>query len=226
MPIIVAIDGASRRNGKPNCLSMGTVYIHNTVSGSHQFINTAEHESTSQRGEINALLSALDRIKANGRNVSDLIMVSDSEYIYNTVTKEWYKNWANKDWVTAEGTPVKNRDQWESVAELLNSIDEQGLEVPMYHIKGHLVKITKAQGKKLFDQDFGAALYNFAKNAATVLVAERSDEAFLKALETFDKNHGFVPDDEVLVELIACNTVADVVAGYTIDELEKTLATQ
>jgi ribonuclease HI len=222
MSIIVAIDGATRRNGKPNCLSMGTVYIHNTASGSHQFINMAEYESTSQRGEINALLSALDRINLNGKKVNNLIMVSDSEYVYNTVTKEWYKNWANKAWVTAEGTPVKNRDQWEAAAILLNDIDAQDLEVPMYHIKGHLVKVTKAQGKKLFEIDFtGEALYRHVKAAATILVNEGTDETFIKALETFEKNHGFVPEGEILVELIACNTVADVMAGYAIDELDK-----
>ncbi|MNU34844.1 Ribonuclease H [compost metagenome] len=223
MAIIVAIDGASRRNGKPDCVSVGTVFIRNTVSGSNQFINTVEPESTSQRGEINALLSALDRINKNGSRVSNLIMVSDSEYIYNTVTKQWYDNWANKGWVTAEGNAVKNQDQWEAATKLLGEIDAQDIELPMYHIKGHLVNITKAQGRKLIEKfDNCQELYAFAKDAATKLVIERGyDEELIKALDTFEKNHGFLPEDDVLVELIACNTVADVVAGYTIDNLEK-----
>ncbi|MNF92909.1 Ribonuclease H [compost metagenome] len=138
------------------------------------------------------------------------------------MTKEWYKNWLNKDWVTAEGTPVKNRDMWEAAIELLGGIEAQKIELPMYHIKGHLVKITKAQGRRFLEADAnGYTLYEFAKTAAEKLVVDNSDETYLKALETFEKNHGFIPEPNVLVELIACNTVADVMAGVVIDNIEK-----
>ncbi|MNB69342.1 Ribonuclease H [compost metagenome] len=223
MAIIVAIDGASRKNGKPDCYSMGTVFIYNTSSGTKQFINTAEHESTSQRGELNGLVAALERISTRGdRITSNLIIVSDSEYLFNAVTKEWTKNWMNKGWITAEGTEVKNRDKWEAIHSLLLEIDVKDIEAPIYHIKGHLVNITKAQGRKLIEKNNNYEdLYIRAKELATKLVNDGTDEDYLKALETFEKNHGFLPSNEILVELIACNTVADVVAGYMIDQIGK-----
>ncbi|MNH30994.1 hypothetical protein D3C79_913200 [compost metagenome] len=52
---------------------------------------------------------------------------------------------------------------------------------------------------------------------------EPGNELIIKAKEVFEKNHGFLPSDEVFIELIACNTVADIYAGHIVDEADKAL---
>ena len=109
----IAIDGACRRNGSPDCVSAGACFILIEEAIEQSFISTSyETESTSQRGELCGLLLALENTV---NNPTDTVIVTDSEYIFNTITKEWVARWRSTGWLTAEGTPVKNQDLWDQI---------------------------------------------------------------------------------------------------------------
>ena len=66
--------------------------------------------------EIQASLEAMLWMKNN--NVSSSIIVTDSMYVINTMTKDWKRN--------------KNNDLWDKMDEAIN-----GLTIDWQHVKGH-----------------------------------------------------------------------------------------
>ena len=114
--LIISIDGACRRNGQPSCIASGGVYIQqvDTVGNLMDSTTRAVHEkrSTNQRGEMLALLYALEYIATATQEAQ---VITDSEYLFNAMTKNWVDSWANKGWITASGEPVKNVDIWREI---------------------------------------------------------------------------------------------------------------
>ena len=219
--MIFAIDGASRRNGKPDCLSVGSVFCI-YPDGTFGKLVTYEKGSTNQRGELTALVNALyDGLYCCRNGITEEIMlITDSEYIYNCLTKEWYVNWQIKGWVTAEGNPVKNKDLWVKATALLEHLHDGDFEVSVFHIKGHLVSVGKATVRKTIEADPSLkSLYD--------LVQQKYDEAEVKyadkfayARELFKTNHGYDAPIETFREMIVCNTIADLYAGYIADKVD------
>src|SRR5690349_13772077 len=114
--MIIAIDGACRRNGKSTCLTAGAAFIVGPEFNTLKLIH--EKGSTSQRGEMLALLTGL----SYGYDISNehVYLITDSEYIYNTISKGWINNWERKGWITSSGEPVKNQDLWKKISPILN----------------------------------------------------------------------------------------------------------
>jgi ribonuclease HI len=204
--ISIWIDGACKANGKPECISAGGLFI---VDNEMRTYARTVHElnSTSQRGEIHALIEAL--VVCNeyrNKGESDFRIVTDSEYMYNTVTKDWLSNWERKGWITANGDPVKNKDLWSIIKILLIGLPDLSL----FHIKGHCLSIGKVTGAALLATDTSgsslrAKLYEIYETAKPSRLAE--------ARELFLKNHEYeIPSEEALRELIVGNCVADFIA--------------
>ena len=133
----IAIDGACRRNGKPDCISSGACFILIEDEDTEQGFVVSSHEtnSTSQRGELQGLLLAMENVV---NSPMDTVIITDSEYLFNTVTKEWVERWKATGWLTAEGNPVKNKDLWEQIWDAYNMVRDY---VTMFHIKGHLLSV-------------------------------------------------------------------------------------
>ena len=214
--MIIAIDGACRKPGTPECFSVGA-YIAKDKSSNKIYGHGAVYElqSTGQRGEIIALLQALERCINSDKEL--IYIVSDSEYIVNCVNKEWYKNWKNKGWITAEGKEVKNKDLWEIVYDMLNILEDK--EIVVYHIKGHVFPFGKITAKKLIESDTSLqALYDAVAEKFDVEYPKRQKELDL-ACALFEKNNGISieKDSEALRELIIGNVMADLIAGAYAD---------
>lgn len=215
--IIVSIDGASRRPGNPDCSTIGVSmartedrYIHNQCY---------ETFSTSQRGELNGLIAALQLI-LTAPVVDDFYLITDSEYIFNSVSKEWYKGWQRKGWTTADGSDLKHKDAWIAVCGLMDEIDNRSIEITPYHIKGHVVSVGKATAKKLIEADETLKqLHEFVEDKYLKDIVRKPD-VYLNAVEVFERNHGFLPPPDVLKEMIILNTITDTFAGYLIDKAD------
>lgn len=66
-----------------------------------------EPATTNNRMEMQAVVSALGQVPAGAR----VHIALDSRYVSDGM--RWMINWKKKNWVTASGSPVKNRDLWE-----------------------------------------------------------------------------------------------------------------
>ena len=67
-----------------------------------------EAHSTNNRMELMAAIMALEALSEPCR----IILQTDSQYVRQGIT-EWMANWVRRNWKTAAGEPVKNRDLWE-----------------------------------------------------------------------------------------------------------------
>ena len=64
--------------------------------------------TTNNRMELMAAIMALEALSEPCR----ITLQTDSQYVRQGLT-EWMANWVRRNWKTAGGDPVKNRDLWE-----------------------------------------------------------------------------------------------------------------
>ena len=67
-----------------------------------------EPDTTNNRMELMAAIMALETL----REPCAVVLHTDSQYVRQGIT-EWMPNWVRRNWKTAGGDPVKNRDLWE-----------------------------------------------------------------------------------------------------------------
>lgn len=91
-------------------------------------ISGSEPNTTNNRMELLAVVEALSLLKRQ----CNVVVYSDSAYVVNAFTQQWLVSWASNGWQTASHKPVKNRDLW---LRLLELISEQ-----------HSVVFAKVQG--------------------------------------------------------------------------------
>jgi ribonuclease HI len=85
--------------------------------------------ATNNIGELTAVL---ELFRATAHVDEDLLVLCDSQYVINSVTK-WMPGWKKKGWRKADGAPVLNR-------ELLEQLDEAvtGRRYRFEWVKGHV----------------------------------------------------------------------------------------
>ncbi|NMA23827.1 MAG: hypothetical protein GX938_10020 [Spirochaetales bacterium] len=215
--LVISIDGACRRNGKPNCVSAGGVFImhyNNALELTHTALKSNyELESTNQRGEMLALLTAIDYVYDSKQSAQ---VITDSEYIFNTMTKNWCGNWANKGWITSTGAPVKNKDIWLQIKHAHDKCLVEGIELIFYHVKGHTIPFGKVTARRLLAEDSsGMALYNAVKQKYQAIKDEK--DVYGKVADLSEKNNGFIPDEVILERFVVTNIVADAVATRCVE---------
>lgn len=209
--MIISIDGACRNNGKPDCISTGAVFIKYNENKT-SCLTTHELKSTNQRGELSAFLMALEFIRDHLYEGVNLI--TDSEYIFKSVQYRWYRAWIRDGWYTKVGDPVKNKDYWMQIAKILDDFDDYTFNI--YCIKGHVLSVGKVTARKIFEKDqTGLELYRFLAGK------EIKDYVLAPIKKTAREVNGFdLPNDEIIKEIIVCNTVADSVAGVYIEKIK------
>ncbi|OYX45000.1 MAG: ribonuclease HI [Rhodobacterales bacterium 32-67-9] len=75
-------------------------------------LNGGEGETTNNRMELLAAISALEALKRD----SAITVVTDSAYVKNGVS-QWIHGWKRNGWKTADRKPVKNVDLWQRLDE-------------------------------------------------------------------------------------------------------------
>ncbi|KAB7774551.1 MULTISPECIES: ribonuclease HI [Xanthomonas] len=68
----------------------------------------AEAHTTNNRMELMAAIMALETLN----EPCQIVLHTDSQYVRQGIT-EWMPSWVRRQWKTAGGDPVKNRDLWE-----------------------------------------------------------------------------------------------------------------
>lgn len=110
--------------GNPGPGGWGCVFVCRDKRSS---ISGFEKDTTNNRME---LIAAMQAIRVMSKDVN-LTVYTDSAYVKNGVTI-WVKNWKCNNWTLSNGKPVKNRDLWTELSELI--IDRQ---IEWIWVKGH-----------------------------------------------------------------------------------------
>lgn len=209
--IRIAIDGACKGNGTENCVSGSGVFIQRMAGDDMVGITftKVEENSTNQRGELNALLIALNYCASLSGEEAQII--TDSEYLFNTITKEWYKGWERRGWLTKDATPVKNQDLWKPIIAAYESCDPAPM---LYHIKGHILPDGGDAAMRLLAKD-SMDSYNYYCNKFDEYEPKKLDQ-IKKAQALSETNNGFALDRDILKTFVAMNSVADRIAVQAI----------
>ena len=183
-----------------------------TEDGRFIFKSKFETQSTNQRGEINGLLEALKFAVATAYPNEDIIIITDSEYLHNTVCLGWYEKWRRNNWVGGAGDTVKNQDMWAEAAELL---DVLGDSVFLEWTKGHLLPYTPGNTNQALKSDpEGVELYTRIMSVAN-RASERSRLISDFNRQRADHDKQVVPGDTA-IDWVVANTVADCLASYVV----------
>lgn len=218
--MIIAVDGASKRNGKPDCLSSGVAVIFHD-DDTILLKPRVEAESTNQRGELGGLIEALQyaAFYVETADNKDVIIISDSQYLCDTITKDWIGKWARQDWYGSTG-PIKNPDMWMVVHELLKIIRRHGGDVYMNWTKGHLLAYSEGNIDAAMNEDpQGYVLLDRLSTLANRPSEKgRITAAFNKKRE--EQGYPTLPEP-VAVQWVIYNTMADCVASYMVKRVDE-----
>ena len=116
-------DGAC--SGNPGPGGWGAILRY---KGVEKELSGGEPETTNNRMELTAVISALSALKEPCK----VQLYSDSKYIIDAVTKGWAKSWKAKGWIKADKKPALNSDLWDT---LLSLLDKHTVE--FIWVKGH-----------------------------------------------------------------------------------------
>jgi len=86
-----------------------------------------QQQTTNNRMELIAVIEGLKSIQEN----ADIEITTDSMYVNNGIN-QWIDNWKNNGWKTAAKKPVKNKDLWQELDELV-----QNYSIKWIWVKGH-----------------------------------------------------------------------------------------
>ena len=121
--VTIYTDGACSGNPGPGGWAAILIY-----GDSERVVTGAEKLTTNNRMELGAVVGALQVLKEPCKAA----VHTDSAYIANAFNDGWIKNWIKRGWMTAGRKPVKNRDLWEALLELMKRH-----EVTFVKVKGH-----------------------------------------------------------------------------------------
>ena len=115
-------DGACK--GNPGVGGWGVL-----INNSNNFIELkgTQRQTTNNRMELIAVIEGLKSIKEN----ENIEITTDSMYVKNGIN-EWINNWKRNGWKTAAKKPVKNKDLWQELDELV-----QNYSIKWIWVKGH-----------------------------------------------------------------------------------------
>ena len=109
--IKIYTDGAC--SGNPGIGGWGVVILEN--NNDPIFLNGGDNNTTNNRMELSAALNALKFFKEK----KELTIITDSKYLKDGI-QSWIQNWKKNGWKTASKKPVKNKELWIELDELIS----------------------------------------------------------------------------------------------------------
>ena len=108
--IKIYTDGAC--SGNPGIGGWGVVILENDKD--QIFFNGGNNNTTNNRMELTAAIEALKYFKKN----QEITLITDSKYVKDGI-EFWIKNWKKNGWKTSAKEPVKNKELWIELDELI-----------------------------------------------------------------------------------------------------------
>lgn len=91
-------------------------------------LSGGEPMTTNNRMELTAVIMALSALK----EPCEVLLITDSKYVVDSVEKGWVYGWQKKNWMRTPGEPAKNADLWKTLLPLLRTH-----LVKFHWVKGH-----------------------------------------------------------------------------------------
>jgi ribonuclease H len=131
--------------GNPGPGGWGAILMYKDVK---KEISGGKKDTTNNVMELTAVIEALKLVKFPCK----IKVYSDSAYVVNGFLQGWIYNWIKKNWKTADGKPVKNKELWEALYNFT---------------KVHKIEFIKVKGHA--DNEFNNRCDELARNAISSL---------------------------------------------------------
>src|SRR4051812_46779463 len=130
-PILIFADGAC--SGNPGPGGWGVIIV--KPEGEVTEMGGGDRETTNNKMELTATISALDRIRDTPGKVD---LHTDSVYVIRGIT-QWIWGWRKNGWKSAEGKEVLNQELWKQLSATLGERRQRhpDSQVEWKWIKGH-----------------------------------------------------------------------------------------
>jgi ribonuclease HI len=122
--VIVHTDGGSRNTGnvkgghvKASDKAAWAYLIE--VDGERYVGSAGVYGATNNMMEILGVLEALRELYRMKLTQEKILLISDSKYVLDSITKGWLAGWAKNGWRNSTKKEVKNRDLWEAMYKAL-----------------------------------------------------------------------------------------------------------
>ena len=112
-------------HGNPGPGGWGAILIYNDIK---KEISGGNKKTTNNIMEITAVIEALKKLK----RPCNVDLYSDSAYVVNCFNNGWIYSWIKNNWRTSNKEPVKNKELWEELYNLVKLHD-----VKFIKVKGH-----------------------------------------------------------------------------------------
>ena len=121
--VYIYTDGAC--SGNPGAGGWGAILRYGSVE---KELSGAEPETTNNRMELTAVISALEALK----EPCEVILTTDSKYVCDGMNLGWARSWRSKGWVKSDRKPALSPDLWERLLEL-----SEKHKITFVWVKGH-----------------------------------------------------------------------------------------
>jgi ribonuclease HI len=81
--------------------------------------SAGEYGVTNNKMEVTALVRGLERIATQWSTQAEIVVIADSKYVLDAITKGWLAGWQRRGWKRSGGQPVANQALWQRLAQLL-----------------------------------------------------------------------------------------------------------
>jgi ribonuclease HI len=96
--------------------------------------------TTNNRMELMACIAALESLQPRAQ----VLLITDSAYVYRPTVEGWLMRWANTNWKRRDGKTIENVDLWQRLFRLC-----QTFRVEFHWIKGHNATVENERCDRL-----------------------------------------------------------------------------
>lgn len=135
MSIEIYTDGATSKNGYAGAKGGWAFVIADGINPEPYHEYGAILGATNQQMELMAAIKALDYLEKIEFNFdTDINIYSDSAYLCNCFSQNWWGNWEKNGWRNAKKEPVANKELWQ---ELIAQYKEAPTKIHFIKVPGH-----------------------------------------------------------------------------------------
>jgi len=110
--IMIYTDGACSGNPGPGGWGAVIIIEDKTI----ELAETNFHHTTNNIMEMLSVVCSVEYVEQKiGWTNEELVIYTDSVYVYNCWKEQWWKKWTFNGWMNSKREPVKNKEIWEQL---------------------------------------------------------------------------------------------------------------
>ena len=120
--VLLYTDGGSRNHGN---YAGGHVQAQDKAAwaylikyqGQRYSASAGQWGATNNQMELTAVAQGLQKLISWQLQTQKVLLVADSQYVLNALTKGWLASWQRRNWKKADGQPVLNQALWQQISQ-------------------------------------------------------------------------------------------------------------